>query len=75
MSEASPPPAGVPKPLSGTLSVERVFRVDGKRVTVRITFPATVAAEIGMENLMVAARRLLVDAESNEAKVSPVRSP
>lgn len=74
MSEATPP-AGADKPISGTVSVERVFRVDGKRVTVTITWPATVATEIGMDHVMVAARRMLVEAESSEAKVNPVRSP
>jgi protein-disulfide isomerase-like protein with CxxC motif len=75
MSEAGATGAAGEKPLSGTVAVERAFRVDGKRVIVRITWPATVAAEIGMDHVMVAARRMLVEAESGEAKVSPIRSP
>ena len=61
------------KNFEGPVSVEAHFRVDGKRVEVKVTFPASVVADVGMEKLTIAANRAIVNAESKEAKVEKVR--
>ncbi|MGQ0535473.1 MAG: hypothetical protein ACT4PT_05335 [Methanobacteriota archaeon] len=64
---------GDEKPLSGPITVERHFRVDGKKLTVQVTLPAGVGAEIGMEHALVAANRCIVSVESKNHKVDAIR--
>ena len=61
------------KPLSGPVSIEQAFRVDGQKLIVTVQFPANVAQEIGMENLVFAANRAIVSAESKGLDVKKVR--
>ncbi|MCA1814324.1 MAG: hypothetical protein LC624_10310 [Halobacteriales archaeon] len=62
------------KKLEGPITVEQLFTVDGKRLAVHVTFPAVIATEIGMEQLLVAANRCLVSIDSKTHKVEKVRS-
>lgn len=61
------------KEFGGPVTIEAHFRIDGKRVEVKVTFPAAVTADIGMEKLTIAANRAIVTAESKESKVEKVR--
>lgn len=61
------------KSFSGPVAVERSFKVDGKKMTILVTFPATVVAEVGMEQLLLAANRAIVTIESNNHKVDKFR--
>lgn len=60
-------------PFSSSFTVERTFRVDGKRVVVQAVIPAAAAKEIGMEATMEAARRMFIRLESKEARVDEIR--
>jgi uncharacterized alpha/beta hydrolase family protein len=60
-------------PFSSSFTVERAFRVDGKRVVVQAVIPAAAAKEIGMEATLEAARRMLIRLESKEARVEELR--
>jgi hypothetical protein len=61
------------KGFSGPVSVERSFKVDGKKLTILVTFPAAVVEEVGMEMLLTAANRAIVTIESNNHKVDKFR--
>ena len=61
------------KPMESSISVERSFKVEGQRVTVQVTLPATLAKEIGMDAMLTAAQKLLVTLDSKEAKITPLR--
>lgn len=52
------------KKFEGPVSIERSFKVDGKKLTILVTFPAPVVAEVGMEQLLMAANRCIVSIES-----------
>jgi hypothetical protein len=62
------------KKMEGPITVEQPFTVDGKRLVVLVTFPAAVAAEVGMEPLLLAANRCLVNIDSKTHRVEKVRS-
>jgi len=62
------------KKMVGPITVEHPFNVDGKRLVVKVTFPATIAADIGMEQLLVAANRCLVHVDSKTHKVEKPRA-
>lgn len=61
------------KPLEAPIIVERNFLVDGKKVTVHVTFPAKLGKEIGLENTYACAQGILVQAESDKAKIKPIK--
>ena len=61
------------KKFEGPVSVERSFKVDGKKLTVLVTFPAPVVQELGMEALLMAANRALVTIESKNHAVDKFR--
>ena len=64
------PPVTEPlKPMTGPVTVEKAFQVDGKRLTVQVTFPAAIAAEIGLEHVVLAANRCLVNLESKQHRI------
>jgi hypothetical protein len=67
-----PTPEGT-KPLSGPVTLEQSFKVDGRKLTVLVTFPGAVAAEIGMDALMTAANRAIVALESKNHSVEKMR--
>ncbi len=56
-------------PFSSSFTVERVFKVDGKRIIVQAVIPAAAARAIGMEATMEAARRMLIRVDSKEAHI------
>lgn len=60
--------AGVKK-FEGPITIEQSFKVDGKKLTVLVTFPGQVVAEFGMEGLLTAANRAVVSVESKAHKV------
>lgn len=60
--------AGVKK-FEGPITIEQSFKVDGKKLTVLVTFPGQVVAEFGMEALLTAANRAVVTVESKSHKV------
>jgi hypothetical protein len=62
------------KPLEAPIIVERNFLVDGKKVTVHVTFPAKLGREIGLENTYACAQGVLVKMESSKAKVKDLKS-
>lgn len=61
------------KKFEGPVSIERSFKVDGKKLTIMVTFPAAVVQEIGMEPLLVAANRAIVTIESKNHAVDKFR--
>lgn len=61
------------KPLEAPIIVERSFLVDGKKVTVHVTFPAKLGKEVGLENTYACAKGVLVRAESDKAEVKPIK--
>lgn len=62
------------KKMEGPITVEHPFNVDGKRLVVKVTFPATIASDIGMEHLFVAANRCLVHLESKTHRIEKPRA-
>ena len=68
-----PRPEGL-KRVEGPITIEQPFTVDGKRLLVTVTFPAAIAADIGMEAMFLAANRCLVKVESKTHKVERPRS-
>ena len=55
------------------MSIERSFKVDGKKLTILVTFPAAVVQEVGMESLLVAANRAIVTIETKNHAVDKFR--
>ena len=73
-TDAPPAAAGdAMKKFEGPVTVERSFKVDGKMLTVLVTFPAAVVAEVGMEPLLMAANRAIVTVESKAHAVDKLR--
>lgn len=68
--DASGDDAGPPK---GPVKIEREFKVDGKKMTVLVTFPAQVSEEIGLDNLLVAANRALVTLDNKNHDIEKIR--
>ncbi len=71
-----PSAAAAPEPMKkfeGPVSVERSFKVDGKKLTILVTFPAQVVQEVGMEELLMAANRAIVTIESKNHVVDKLR--
>lgn len=64
----SPSPEATKK-FEGPVAVERSFKVDGKKLTVLVTFPAAVVKEVGMEQLLLAANRAIVTLDTKNHKV------
>jgi hypothetical protein len=62
------------KKMEGPIVVEQPFNVDGKRLLVKVTFPAPIAAEVGMEALLVAANRCIVSVESKTHRIEKPRT-
>ena len=71
-NESSPSPEAMKK-FEGPVTVERSFKVDGKKLTVLVTFPAAVVQEVGMEALLLAATRAIVTVESKNHAVDKFR--
>lgn len=69
----SDPAAEATKRFEGPVTVERSFKVDGKKLTVLFTFPAPVVKEVGMEALLMAANRAVVTIESKSHVVDKFR--
>lgn len=61
------------KPLEAPIIVERNYLVDGKKVTVHVTFPSKLGKEIGLENTYACAQGILVRVESDKAKVKDIK--
>lgn len=68
--DASGDETGPPK---GPVKVEREFKVDGKKMTVLVTFPAQVAEEVGLDNVLVAANRAIVTLDNKNHEVEKIR--
>jgi hypothetical protein len=62
------------KKVEGPITVEQAFNVDGKRLLVKVTFPAAIAADIGMESMYAAASRVLVNIDSKTHRVEKPRA-
>lgn len=71
--DANDAPSDAMKKFEGPVTVERSFKVDGKKLTVLVTFPAAVVAEVGMEPLLLAANRAIVTLETKNHAVDKVR--
>lgn len=71
--DANDPPAEAMKKFEGPVTVERSFKVDGKKLTVLVTFPAPVVAEVGMESLLLAANRAIVTLETKNHAVDKLK--
>ena len=71
--QEAPKPAGEMKKFEGPVSIERSFKVDGKKLTILVTFPAAVVQEVGMETLLLAANRAIVTVESKNHSVDKFR--
>ena len=61
------------KPMVAPITVERSYRVGGKKVVCQVTFPAAIAKEIGLENMYLCAQRILVRLESKDTKISELK--
>ncbi len=61
------------KKFEGPVTVERSFKVDGKKLTVLVTFPAGVVKEVGMEALLLAANRAVVTVDSKSHVIEKFR--
>lgn len=70
---AEAPKADPTKKFEGPVSIERSFKVDGKKLTVLVTFPGVVVQEVGMEQLLLAANRAIVSVESKNHTVDKFR--
>ncbi len=57
------------KKFEGPITIEHSFKVDGRKLTVLVTFPGHVVAEAGMEMLLAAANRAVVTLDSKSHKV------
>ena len=71
--DAKPMTGEATKKFEGPVTVERAFKVDGKKLTVLVTFPASVVSEVGMETLVLAANRCIVNVESKSHTVDKFR--
>lgn len=71
--QETPKVAGDMKKFEGPVSIERSFKVDGKKLTILVTFPAAVVQEVGMETLLLAANRAIVTVESKNHAVDKFR--
>ena len=63
------------KKMEGPITVEQPFNVDGKRLLVQVTFPGSVAKDIGMEAVYAAASRVLIHLESKTHRIEKPRGP
>lgn len=61
------------RPIKGPVTIEQGFKVDGQKVTVRVQFPAQVAEEISMEDVVFAANRAIVTLESKNHEIEKIR--
>lgn len=61
------------KRFEGPVTIEQSFKVDGRKLTVLVTFPAPVVAEVGMEALTLAANRAIVQLETKSHQVEKFR--
>lgn len=64
---------GATKKFEGPVTIEQSFKVDGRKLTVLVTFPAAVASEVGMEALTLAANRAIVTLETKNHQVEKFR--
>lgn len=62
-------PVEATKKFEGPITVEQSFKVDGKKLTVLVTFPGHVVADVGMETLLTAANRAIISVDSRSHKV------
>lgn len=61
------------KKFEGPVTIEQSFKVDGKKLTVLVTFPGNVVAEVGMDKLLIAANRAIVTLETKNHQWDKVR--
>lgn len=73
MAEPNAPAGEGMKKFEGPVSIERSFKVDGKKLTILVTFPAAVVQEVGMETLLMASNRAIVTIESKNHAVDKFR--
>jgi hypothetical protein len=59
--------------LEAPIIVERNFLVDGRKITVHVTFPSRLGKEIGMENTYACAQGVLVRVDSAKATVKELK--
>ena len=69
---AAPPPDATKK-FEGPVAIERSFKVDGKKLTILVTFPAHVVQDVGMETMLLAANRAIVTIESKNHAIEKFR--
>lgn len=68
--DASGEETGPPK---GPVTIEQPFEIDGRKLDVLVKFPAQVSEEIGLDKLLVAANRAVVNVETNDHDVEKIR--
>ena len=61
------------KPIAGPITIEQAFKVDGKKLTVQVTFPGTLGPEVKMDDVVIVANRALITIESKNHKVDKIR--
>jgi hypothetical protein len=57
------------KDFQGPITIEKSFEVDGRKLTAKVTFPAPVVEEAGMENLVLASNRAVWEMETNSHEI------
>lgn len=70
---AQPVETGATKKFEGPVTIEQSFKVDGRKLTVLVTFPAPVVAEVGMEGLTIAASKAIVTLETKNHQIEKFR--
>lgn len=73
MADGEAPASEGTKRFEGPVTIEQAYKVDGKRLTVLVTFPGATAQEVGMESLLLAANRAIVTVESKNHKIEKIR--
>ncbi len=61
------------KKFEGAIKIEQSFKVDGKKLTVFVTFPGEIVKNVGMEALLLAANRAIVTVDSKIHRVEKIR--
>lgn len=72
-TESKAPGVEATKKFEGPVAIERSFKVDGRKLTVLVTFPAAVVKEVGMEQLLLAANRAIVTLDSKNHAIEAFR--
>ncbi len=72
-TQPAPPSEEGTKKFEGAIKIERSFKIDGKKLTILVTFPGEIVKEVGMEGLLLASNRAIMTIESKNHRVEKFR--